>query len=157
MHMHTHNLFKNLERIVCGGNIQMGHTLIFRQMGSHATITHDTLDLTVQGTPSPLTPTLSSWWWHLVAKTGDLFNIVHLGAPPPCWHLVATKACSYGLQADGMLPTGMLSCYMLPETVKEQRFTHTWDCAFWAECAIIFMLAMVMSQWDALHVTPVHH
>ena len=68
MHMHTHNLFKNLERIVCGGNIQMGHTLIFRQMavavggsGSHVTITHDTLDLTVQGTPSPLSPTLSPW------------------------------------------------------------------------------------------------
>ena len=126
--------------------------------GSHVTITHDALDLTVQppsghgtsmyrdprqgtslyrelwpslapsGHRTPLQGSLVKtsggqhfipvqscsphdppWYWHLVAKTGDLFKLVHLRnltvQPLWYWHLVAIDAQTH--------PTGMLSCLML--------------------------------------------
>ena len=60
--------------------------------GVHVTITHDTLVLTVQGTPytKPHTPPSrhagappkSPYKWHLVAKNGDLFQMYSLENAP---------------------------------------------------------------------------
>ena len=40
---------------------------------SHVAITHNTLDLTIQGTPWPQSPTHA-----------DMFKLVQLGPPPTC-------------------------------------------------------------------------
>ena len=78
--------------------------------GPHVTITHDSLDLPVQGPRAsdlePPGPSLAPWYWHLVAITRDLFKRVSFRTPSRLWS-------KYGLQMGGTHPTGMLSCYIL--------------------------------------------
>ena len=64
--------------------------------GPHVTITHDALDLNVQPIPPPPEPQPCFFmcYWHLVAKTGYLFKLVHLRTSLYshlgwCWNLVA--------------------------------------------------------------------
>ena len=85
--------------------------------GPYVTITHDMMELTIEGLPHPAPPPYTetpaclpppSCWWHLVAKTKDLFKqYVHLRIPYQCWHLVAGYWSMYRGRADSI---GMYSC-----------------------------------------------
>ena len=65
---------------------------LFTGEGSHMTVTHDTLDLTLQGAPDlgPARPPDMGHWdtplptphLPLVVKTGNLFKLVHFEGPP---------------------------------------------------------------------------
>ena len=56
--------------------MSVSHSVILStgEGGFHVTITHDELDLTVQGFLGTSPP----WQSYLVAKTGDLLKLVHL-------------------------------------------------------------------------------
>ena len=67
------------------------------------TITNNALNLTVQDLPPPR---------HLVAKTGDLFQLVHfrtLATSDDIWWLLMLVLLA---QAGGMHPTIILFCYV---------------------------------------------
>ena len=79
--------------------------------GSHVTITHDALDITVQGlSPLPSPPPDPPASKNLVAITGNLFKLVHLRTHLNQYlHLVATKTCMVGKRAVRIL----LECFLV--------------------------------------------
>ena len=92
--------------------------------GSHVTITHDALHLTVQSHPSQHSPGPSP-----------------LGPPPPCL-AHGTLTCGghhwsmYGWQADSKHPTGMLSCLLY---VKGQVYPLAVFFTVVIFCCVVFV------------------
>ena len=145
------------------------HHYVYRG-GSHVNITPDALDLTVQpqlisnlghpgpsphwtsdmGPPShiqttsdlgPL-PASDIWWWSLIT-----FSTLFIWGPPE-WHLVVateTEAHTFGFQASGMHPTGMLSCFKI-YCASEPKFHFR---IFWLSTGLSLVANLHSLHWQA--------
>ena len=76
----------------------------------------------IWGPPSsPLStwgPTLFLYCWLLVVITGNLFSLVHFRTHPAVLTSSGGHRNMHRWQAGGTHPTGMLSCYYLPQTKR---------------------------------------
>ena len=102
-----------------GGGGKEGGEAILGEGSSYVTITHDTLDLTVQGpstlppldmeTPlAPAPPHTSDIWWRPLETCSNLSSLYN-PLPHWYWHLVETEACNVGKRAVCIL----LECFLV--------------------------------------------